>query len=81
MYYWRAAVKHKNEKNYTIVYFATQNIDNACDVVEFLESYKLQSHNSYLRRLNKLEFISNILLAPVATMNTFQNYNRAVLIG
>ena len=81
MYYWRAAVKHKDEKSYTLVYFATQNIDNAGDVVEFLESYGLQSHNSYLRHLNKLEFISNILLAPIATMNTFQNYNRAVLIG
>lgn len=81
MYYWRAAVKHKDEKSYTLVYFATQNIDDAGDVVEFLESYELQSRNSYLRHLNKLEFISNILLAPVATMNTFQNYNRAVLIG
>ena len=81
MYYWRAAVKHEDEKSYTIVYFATQNIDDAGDVVEFLESYGLQSYNSYLRHLNKLEFISNILFAPVATMNTFQNYNRAVLIG
>lgn len=81
MYYWRAAIKHKDEKCYTLVYFATQNIDSAEDVVEFLESFGLQSCNSYLRHLNKIEFISNILIAPVATMNTFQHYNRAVLIG
>jgi len=81
MYYWRAAVKHEDEKSYTIVYFATEHIDYVADVVDFLESYGLQSCNCYLRHLNKLEFISNILFAPIATMNTFQHYSRAVLIG
>lgn len=81
MYYWRAAVKHEGEKNYTIVYFATKHLDYVVDVADMLESYNLKTNNSFFRRLNKLEFIGNALLCPIATVNTFQNYNRAVLIG
>lgn len=81
MYYWRAAVKHENEKSYTIVYLVTEHIKEIREVVELLESYGLQSHNGYLRHLNKMEFICNALITPIATINTFQNYNRAVLIG
>lgn len=81
MYYWRAAVKHKGEKQYTLVYFATEQLDNAIDVTEMLEGYGLQTHNGYFRHLSKIDFICNALLSPIATVNTFQKYHRAVLIG
>ena len=81
MYYWRAAVKHEWETSYTIVYFATKQLDDVVDVADLLESYGLQTYNSYFRRLNKLEFISNALIYPIATTNTFQNYKHAILIS
>ena len=81
MYYWRAAVKHSNDKNYSIVYFSTKHIDDVVDVMELLESYGLQTYNRYFRSLNIIEYISNILTCPVSTVHTFQNYGRSVLIG
>ena len=81
MYYWRAAVKHSNEKNYSIVYFSTEHINYVVDVQELLESYGLQTHNSFFRRLNIIEYISNILTCPVSTVHTFQKYGRSTLIG
>ena len=81
MYYWRAAIKHAEETSYNLVYFRTENLDCVGDIAEMLESYGLQTCNRYFRKLNTLEYIANALFLPIATINSFQNYSRSVLIG
>lgn len=81
MYYWRAAVKHPEEKSYRLVYFCTENLDYVVDVAKMLQSYGLKTYNCYFRKLNVLEYVTNALSLPVATINSFQNYSRSVLIG
>lgn len=81
MYYWRAAIKHAEEKSYTIVYFHTERLDYVGDVAEMLESYGLQTCNCYFRRLSAFEYMTTALFLPVATINNFQNHSRSVLIG
>ncbi len=81
MYYWRAAIKHPEEKSYRLVYFRTEQLDYVADVAEMLQNYGLNTHNGYFRKLSKLEYIANALFLPIATINSFQNYSRSVLIG
>lgn len=81
MYYWRAGIKHAEETSYNLVYFRTESLDYVEDVAEMLESYGLQTCNRYFRKLNVLEYITNALFLPIATINSFQNYSRSVLIG
>lgn len=81
MYYWRAGIKHVEETSYSLVYFRTENLDYVEDVVDMLESYGLQIRNCYFRRLNIFEYITNALFLPIATINSFQNYSRSVLIS
>lgn len=81
MYYWRAGIKHAEETSYHLVYFCTENLDYMGDVADMLESYGLQICNCYFRKLSMFDYIANALFLPVATINTFQNYSRSVLIG
>jgi len=81
MYYWRAGIKHTEEANYSLVYFRTENLNRAVDVIDMFENYGLQTCNCFFHRLNVCEYIANALFLPVATLNNFQNYSRSVLIG
>ena len=80
--YWRAAIKKNNEKFYHLVYFSTEKDFSCGELVDWLkDEFDVDSYNCYLKHLNIVEYISNILTAPIATMHTFTKYPRATIIG
>ena len=80
--YWRAGIKDTNTNQVVLIYFSTMNNYSAAEITEFLENtFGFNCVNCYLKRLNVVEYIANILTCPVSTSHTCFNYNRSVLIG
>ena len=81
-HYWRAGVKEPNTKRVVLIYFSTENDYDAGEITEFLENtFDFNCVNCYLKHLNIVEYISNILTCPISSSYTCFNYNRSALIG
>jgi len=80
--YWRAGVKDINTNQVVLVYFSTVKDYSASELTEFLEdTFGFHCVNCYLKSLNVVEYIANILTCPISSSYTCFNYSRSALIG
>lgn len=81
-HYWRAGIKDPDTNRVVLIYFSTMNNYDVIGITDFLENtFGFTCINCYLKRLNVVEYIANILTCPISSSYTCFNYSRSTLIG